>query len=46
MATAKRLRSEFVVGVAGVVQRRSPDTVNPKLATGEVEVARAATSGC
>ncbi|HEX3645450.1 MAG TPA: aspartate--tRNA ligase [Vicinamibacterales bacterium] len=38
MAVAKRLRSEFVIGVSGVVQRRSPDTVNPKLATGEVEV--------
>jgi aspartyl-tRNA synthetase len=37
-AVAKRLRSEFVVGVSGVVQRRSPDTVNTKLATGEVEV--------
>jgi len=38
MTVAKRLRSEFVVGVSGVVQRRSPDTVNPKLATGEVEI--------
>jgi aspartyl-tRNA synthetase len=38
MAVAKRLRSEFVVGVTGVVQRRSADTVNPKLATGEVEI--------
>ena len=38
MTVAKRLRSEFVVGVSGVVQRRSSDTVNPKLATGEVEV--------
>src|SRR5438876_7805553 len=38
MAVAKRLRSEYVVGVTGVVQRRSDDTVNPKLATGEVEV--------
>ena len=38
MAVAKRLRSEFVVGVSGVVQRRSDDTVNAKLATGEVEV--------
>src|SRR6478752_3805706 len=38
MGLAKRLRSEFVVGISGVVQRRSPDTVNPKLATGEVEV--------
>jgi aspartyl-tRNA synthetase len=38
MATAKRLRSEFVIGVTGSVQRRSEDTVNPKLATGDVEV--------
>src|SRR3954464_5587000 len=38
MTVAKRLRSEFVVGVSGVVQRRSADTVNAKLATGEVEV--------
>ena len=39
MAKAKRLRSEFVIGVEGRVQRRSQDTINPKLATGEVEVA-------
>jgi len=38
MTTAKRLRSEFVVGVSGAVQRRSDETINPKLATGEVEV--------
>src|SRR5436309_5597983 len=38
MAIAKRLRSEYVIGVRGVVQRRSDDTVNPKLTTGEVEV--------
>src|SRR6266540_6172483 len=38
MPVAKKLRSEFVIGVSGVVQRRSEDTVNPKLATGEVEV--------
>jgi aspartyl-tRNA synthetase len=38
MTVAKRLRSEFVVGVSGTVQRRSDDTINPKLATGDVEV--------
>jgi aspartyl-tRNA synthetase len=38
MAVAKRLRSEYVIGVKGVVQRRSEDTINPKLGTGEVEV--------
>jgi aspartyl-tRNA synthetase len=38
MAVAKRLRSEFVIGVLGVVQRRSDETVNTKIATGEVEV--------
>src|SRR5215831_12803297 len=38
MAVAKKLRSEFVGGVSGVVQRRSEDTINPKLVTGEVEV--------
>ncbi|MEQ1759131.1 MAG: aspartate--tRNA ligase [Vicinamibacterales bacterium] len=38
MAKAKRLRSEFVVGVSGRVRRRSDDTINPKIPTGEVEV--------
>ena len=38
MAKAKRLRSEFVIGVTGTVRRRSAETVNPKLGSGEVEV--------
>jgi aspartyl-tRNA synthetase len=38
LAEAKRLKSEFVVCIQGRVDRRSSDTVNPKLATGEVEV--------
>ena len=38
MAKAKRLRSEYVIGVEGRVRERSADTVNPKLATGTVEV--------
>jgi aspartyl-tRNA synthetase len=38
MATAKRLRPEFVVAVSGPVQRRTEDTINPKIETGEVEV--------
>ena len=38
IAKAKRLRSEFVVGVVGNVRRRSPETVNSKLPTGEVEI--------
>jgi aspartyl-tRNA synthetase len=38
MAKAKLLRSEYVVGVTGTVQRRDPETVNPKITTGDVEV--------
>ena len=38
MGKGKRLRSEYVIGVTGRVQRRSQDTINPKLPTGEVEV--------
>jgi aspartyl-tRNA synthetase len=35
---AKRVRSEFVVGIIGVVERRSPETVNTSMPTGEIEV--------
>src|SRR4051812_9500743 len=35
---AKRLRSEFVVALMGRVEHRSPETVNRKIATGEIEV--------
>ena len=38
VAFAKRLRTEMVVAVLGAVDRRSADTVNAKLETGEVEV--------
>ena len=38
MAKAKRLRSEYVIGVQGTVRRRSAETINSKLETGEVEV--------
>lgn len=38
LATAKRLRPEFVVAVIGPVEMRSAETVNPKLATGTVEI--------
>ena len=35
----KRLRPEYVVAVSGTVERRSEDTYNPKIDTGEGEVA-------
>lgn len=35
---AKALRSEFVVGVRGMVRRRDPELVNTNLATGGIEV--------
>jgi aspartyl-tRNA synthetase len=37
-ARAGELRSEFVVAVRGVVERRSAETVNAKLPTGEIEI--------
>ena len=39
LAQAKRLRPEFVVALSGTVERRSDETLNPKIATGEVEIA-------
>ena len=35
---AGELRSEFVIAVRGVVERRSEDTINPEMPTGEIEV--------
>jgi aspartyl-tRNA synthetase len=37
-ARADRVRGEYVLAVVGEVVRRSPDTVNPKIPTGAVEV--------
>ncbi len=42
IADAKRLRSEFVVAVTGRVEPRAAETVNPKIATGEIEVTASA----
>jgi len=36
---AKRLRPEYVVAMLGRVDVRAPDAINPKLKTGEIEVA-------
>ncbi len=36
---AQELSSEFVIAVEGLVEKRSPDTVNAAIATGEVEIA-------
>jgi len=35
---AKQIRSEDVIAVRGVLAKRSPETINPNMATGEVEL--------
>jgi aspartyl-tRNA synthetase len=37
-AKAESLRNEYVIAVAGTVKRRSPETVNKNITTGEVEL--------
>ncbi len=38
LARAQQLRPEFVVAILGLVDRRAPEAVNPKISTGDVEV--------
>ena len=35
---AEQLRNEYVVAITGTVRKRTPDTINPNVATGEVEL--------
>jgi aspartyl-tRNA synthetase len=38
-AKGEQVRPEYVVAVTGTVRLRGPDAINPKMATGEIEVA-------
>ncbi|MEQ6375813.1 aspartate--tRNA ligase [Bacillaceae bacterium S4-13-56] len=38
LSTAEKVRSEYVIEVKGKVVNRDPSTINPNLATGEMEV--------
>ena len=35
---AESVRSEYVIGVEGIVKKRDPETVNKNIPTGEIEV--------
>ncbi len=35
---AESIRSEYVLAITGEVVKRAPETVNPKIATGEIEI--------
>jgi len=41
-SVAEELRNEFCVRITGEVRARRPGTVNPKIATGEIEIAAGA----
>ncbi len=36
--TAQIIRSEFVLGVQGLLRQRAPESINPKLETGQIEL--------
>ncbi|GAA0457110.1 aspartate--tRNA ligase [Alkalibacillus silvisoli] len=38
LQTAEKLRSEFVVEIKGTVKKRDAETINEKMATGEIEI--------
>jgi aspartyl-tRNA synthetase len=38
LALAEKIRNEYVLGIRGTVISRDPNTVNPKMGTGEIEI--------